>query len=253
MSTFNTVAPLPPQASCIGYELFKPDISPVVDSFTVPTNYRLFAATVAPTADDGTVGDWWQFFDALLVKVYQKTTATTWTLQTTIGDIPTPTSQAIYSQTTEVTVANTAAETTLVSSGSGTTSVTPAIGTTYRISLAGIYSSDNTGTTTLTLSFTINTQAMVNCILTIPQNKTNGGWEAHMLVTCKDNGSGGIIGKPQGRADFQNTAAIVSGFGVATLNRTMQNGPVNVTATWSAASALNTITVSELIIETLRQ
>lgn len=252
MATSTTVAPLPPQSTCIGYELFKPDVSPVVESFTVPTNYRLFAASVAPTADDGTVGDWWQFFDAIIVKIYQKTSESVWTLVTTIGDVPDPTSETTYCQTTEKTVANTVTETTLITSGVGSVNAGFEIGTAVRISIAGFFSSDNTGTTQLTLSYTINGQAMVNIIPTVPQNVTNNGFESHMLLIARDDGASGFTGKPQGKLSMGSGQTGYDYYGVATVNRTVQDGAVNVTAQWSAASALNTITVTQIVIETLR-
>lgn len=85
-SSFDNIAPIPPQVSQIGYGIFQTPVAANPNEFTAPALYSLFVAKVAPTPDIGVVGDWYEWIavGSGTIAVYQKAGVGTWTLVTTL-------------------------------------------------------------------------------------------------------------------------------------------------------------------------
>lgn len=168
----------------------------------------------------------------------------------------------IFSQTATVTVANTNAETTLVGAGRGSVSL-PAnyfvlAGKTLRVTARGYFSSNN-GIETLKLRVKLTDADATEIVLETGDqsvgSRTDCGWEVRALLTCYSIGATGNFWG-QGFATMASSATasdvlqMVKTAVVANLDTT-STMTVNVTADWNNASAANTITCTNLIVEAI--
>jgi hypothetical protein len=168
----------------------------------------------------------------------------------------------IFSQTATVTVANTTAETTLIGAGRGSVSL-PAnyfvlAGKTLRVTARGYFSS-NQGIETLKLRVKLTDADATEIVLETGDQSVGGrtdcGWEVRALLTCYSIGATGNFWG-QGFATMASSATasdvlqMVKTAVVANLDTT-STMTVNVTADWNNASAANTITCTNLIVEAI--
>jgi hypothetical protein len=168
----------------------------------------------------------------------------------------------IFSQTATVTVANTNAETTLVGAGRGSVSL-PAnyfmlAGKTLRVTARGYFSTNN-GIETLKLRVKLTDADATELVLETGDqsvgSRTDCGWEVRALLTCYSVGATGNFWG-QGFTTLASSATasdvlqMVKTAVVANLDTTSTMA-VNVTADWNNASAANTITCTNLIVEAI--
>jgi hypothetical protein len=168
----------------------------------------------------------------------------------------------IFTQTGAGTVGNTAAETTLVAAGIGTT-ILPAnfftVGKTVRITASGYYSTDATALQTLTMRVRFGgiagTLILTTNSIASTSAMTNRGWRIIAEVTCSGIGTGGTV-VAQG-IFFKSTSTIAAAVcdmvtaGVSIILNTTIAQQIVVSADWNSASASDTITCSNLMIEVL--
>jgi len=157
-----------------------------------------------------------------------------------------------FTQYTAVTVANTTSETTLVSTGEGALTIQKnsfAAGKTFKVKAMGFYST--TGTPTITFKFKAGSTVLVNSGALATSNDTsNAGFSFEALVTVYSVGASGTT-YGQGVCIQDNLAPqLATNTSTVTLDTTV-NQALNLTVTWSAASASNTITLTNLVIEEL--
>lgn len=161
-----------------------------------------------------------------------------------------------FSQTASKTLANDTTETSLLSTGEGLTTL-PANqlqpGSRLRISLSGVMST--TGTPTLNLKVKIGgaTIASTGAVATAG-TISNNVWSLDFDCTCRTYGATGtLIGQGWFRYDDSTHAGTAEGIAMtatASINTTAELA-IDVTATWGAASASNTITCSNAAIQIL--
>lgn len=170
-------------------------------------------------------------------------------------------SGVIYTTTASTTVANTVTETTLVGSGVGTDTLPTnflVAGKTVRVSAWGVYST--TGTPTLRYRVRMGgiagTVVLDTAAQTTASGVTNRGWRVDGLITCRTTGAGGTVfgqgsstvssaafAAASGTWDMENTAT--------TAIDTTAAQQVVLSAEWGTASASNTITCSNFMVEVL--
>jgi predicted RecA/RadA family phage recombinase len=159
----------------------------------------------------------------------------------------------VFSQTATVTVANSVAETTLTGSGVGTLTL-PAnffvAGKSVRLTAWGYHSS--VSTPTINVRFKLGSTTIVSTGAVNSGNGTNNGWLVDVVLTCRTTGgSGTVIAQGiftenhalGGRHDMEST-------GTTTINTTTSQA-ITLTAQWGTASASNTISCTNLILEVL--
>ena len=153
--------------------------------------------------------------------------------------------KSLFSQIATVTVANTVTETTLLGAGSGSV-IIPAgfftAGRTIKIKGFGYYSATSTPNITIKIKFGSTTILTTGAAAS--GNDTNG--------TCRTIGATGTV---QSQGLFQEVGAAAIGFPMVntstnTIDTTITQ-TVGITVTWGAASAGNTISLSNLIIEVI--
>lgn len=159
----------------------------------------------------------------------------------------------LFAQTASATCANTTTETTISSTGQGTLTL-PAnffvAGKTIKIKAMGFHSSVSNPNLTMKVKFgstvilTTGTHAM--------HNDTSGLWEVEGIITCRTTGGSGTV---FGQGLFQDFGT--AGHGIQMVNtatvtvNTTTSQAVTVTAQWGTASASNTITCTNLILEVI--
>lgn len=162
---------------------------------------------------------------------------------------------ANFTQAAAVTLADSAAETTLVSStGTGALSIMKdsfAVGKTFRITAMGIYS--NTGTPTLQLKVKLGAVTVLDSgAITTVTGASNRVFTLEGVITVYALGATGTV---RGQGTITETGGTTKVYGMATTAAgdvpTTANQALNITATWGAASASNTITLTNLIFEEL--
>lgn len=158
----------------------------------------------------------------------------------------------LFTQAAAVTVANLDTETTLVSTGEGSLTIQKnsfSVGKTFKVKALGFYST--TGTPTITLKFKAGSTVLVNSgALATANNSSNAGFSFEALVTVYSLGASGTT-YGQGVCIQDNLAPqLATNTSTVTLDTTA-NQALNVTAQWSAASASNTITITNLVVEEL--
>lgn len=155
---------------------------------------------------------------------------------------------ALFTQTVDATVANTAAETGLLSAGRGSKTM-PAglmeVGTVIRLSLAGHIST--TGTPDINYRVKLNGVELASTGNQTLAGISAVGWRLFLNITCRTTGASGTVVA----SGFIRQGASLFGL-VKTTTTTIDTTIgqlVEVTADWSAADAANTITCQEAVIE----
>lgn len=159
----------------------------------------------------------------------------------------------MFVQTSSGTVANTTTETAVTSTGVGSQSLPAGFltqGRTIRVRGWGVHSA--LLSPTFTLKIYLGTTAVLSTGAITSINDTNGLIALEADITCRTTGAGGtVFGQGIYTEDgiTLNEKAMVNTT-TSTIDTTIAQ-IVAVKATWGTASASNTITVSNLIIEAL--
>ena len=163
---------------------------------------------------------------------------------------------SIFTATADKTVANTVTETSLVGTGFGTTTL-PAnffiAGKTVKVRLNGKIAT--TGTPTAQVKVYLGSTAVVDTTAaTLTAITGTTYWEANFVLTCRSTGgSGSVYG--QGQVNYYTAVNGIAGIAapttsVTTVDTTASN-VLDVKLTWGTASASNTITATNMIVEIL--
>jgi hypothetical protein len=158
------------------------------------------------------------------------------------GDL---TALGIYAQTNDVPVFNTTTPTTLVGTVVGSATLPAnffAVGKTIIIFISGTYQQTN-GANTCTLNFSIGGVSIGSIALSHNNTLSASYFEARVVVTCRTAGATGTVQYQgcgllnlAGTPSFYFQTSSTSG----SINTTTTNA-INVTATWSAADASNSL------------
>ena len=159
-----------------------------------------------------------------------------------------------FAQTASVTVADTASETTIIGTGEGSLKLnanSTLAGKTFKIKGAGVFS--NTSTPTLDIKIKLGSVTLLDTgAITTVTSASNRLFLFEGLVTVRSVGSSGTA---FAQGTFTETATTGSGklYPMANTSTsavdTTANLAFNVTAQWGSASASNTITLTNLVIE----
>lgn len=160
--------------------------------------------------------------------------------------------RTLFTQTANGTCANTVSETSISSTGIGTL-VIPAnffvAGKTIKFSARGFYSTS--GTPTLNLKFKFGSSVVVTTGTITAIAGSSSGFEFEGMITCRTTGgSGTVIG--QGKAALLTSSASQNLPCVSTATTTVNttsNQTVTATAQWGTASASNTISLTNFVME----
>lgn len=174
-------------------------------------------------------------------------------VQGTFIDYPNHIKQArvgcVFTQLSQVTVANTTTEMSLTGTGVGTLRLPAHFflpGKTVRMRAWGYYSA--TGTSDLTITFKIDNEIATVTVPTITA-ATNAVWRVDLDCTCLIEGpSGSLIA--QGIFFHNDSQAGMPNIGPTVFDTTL-TGHTDLTATWSVADPGNTITCTNLSYEVL--
>lgn len=165
-----------------------------------------------------------------------------------------------FGGTASVTVANTTTETSLSPAGAGSRTIPAGVltaGRSVRIQARGVMGSS--GASNLTLKLKLGSTVIGATPATSPANPlTNRGWELDFTFTCRTTGSTGTIigqGMFRSRSDANTATGNLQGWELANTTTTTIDTTVpetfDITATYSAANATDTITLTNLTIEIL--
>jgi len=158
-----------------------------------------------------------------------------------------------------VTIANTTAETTLIGSGVGSLTLGANVlmpGKTLRIRCQGYWSSDLLAAGTMRWRVKLGSTVVLDTAVFTPiGGVTNLLWQLEATITCRATGASGSV-FAQGLVEHQETA------GISFPTRTMVNTATNtidttaaqaldVTFQWGSADADNTISCTNVSVETL--
>ena len=171
----------------------------------------------------------------------------------------------LFTSTANGTCGGTGTETSIIGTGVGTTTL-PAnylvAGKTIRITMYGAYSTKASGNGTLTIKVKLGATAILTLPATTPTaNLTKQPFVIDAILTCRTTGTTGtVIG--QGDLFLSNAAAetgvsyMLPNSGTDTLTpvaniNTTGTLAVDVTATWGTSDAANTISSTNVSIETL--
>ena len=162
--------------------------------------------------------------------------------------------RTMFSQTTDKTVANTVTETTLIDGGVGNLTIQAnslKVGDTIRLALLGYHS--GVSNPTIRVKVKTNSTVQLDTGAVGSANSTNELVQLNALLTVRSIGaSGSIIGHGYyqelgagiGNFPMVNTAAV-------TIDTTIDQ-VLDITVEWGTASASNTITSTNVLIEILR-
>lgn len=161
-----------------------------------------------------------------------------------------------FVQTATVTVADTTNATTLVGAGEGSLLLlknSTLAGKTFRVKGAGVFS--NTGTPTLNIIVSLGGVAAFSTgAITTVTSATNRQFHFEGLITVRTVGASGTA---IAQGEFTETLATGVSLNYPMVNTTTftvdttANLAFDVTATWGAASASNTISMTNLLLEEL--
>ncbi len=159
----------------------------------------------------------------------------------------------IFSQTSDVTVANTMTETDLNGSGVGTLTL-PAniltVGRTVRIAVKGFHSSS--GVVTAQVKVKLGSTVILDTGANNSGNDTNAGIEVFGLFTCRTTGGSGTISAQGWYQELGTTPSFFQMVNTSDITiDTTASQAITVTFQWGAASALDTITATNLVVEVL--
>jgi len=156
----------------------------------------------------------------------------------------------VFTQTATASSANSTAENEITSTGVGTRSLAAdffVVGKTLRISGRGFHSS--TASPTLNVRIKIGSNTICTTGAHTHHNATNGYFDFDVLVTCRSVGAGGTF-FTQGNFTDATDHVPMGNIATTSINTTVGH-QVNVTAQWSAASASNTISLTNFTVEVL--
>lgn len=163
----------------------------------------------------------------------------------------------VYSQLTDITIANTASITDLFGTGYGTTILTAnylTAGKTMRIKCHGVFSTPATPGT-LTISVIVaGTTIATTTSTALPASVTNRDYEVELTIACKNSGVSGAL-TAFGYFSYTGASGIVreklnSGISDVTANTTVDQA-IMVRAQWDTASSSKTLTNKITTIEAL--
>lgn len=159
----------------------------------------------------------------------------------------------LFAQTASATCANTVTETTISSTGQGTLTL-PAnffvAGKTVRIKAWGFHSS--TASPNLTMKVKFGSTVILTTGTHAMHNDTNSLWELEGVITCRTTGGSGTVFAQGLFQDFGTGGDSVQMVNTATNTiSTTSSQAVTVTAQWGTASASNTITCTNLVLEVI--
>jgi len=170
-----------------------------------------------------------------------------------VGGITQYSANCLFSQTNSVTVANTVTETAISGTGIGTLTL-PAnffvVGKTITLKLMGFHSS--TGGVTIRVKVKFGSTVILDTTALASKTDTNAMIEVSGMITCRTTGvSGTVIG--QGfYSEFGTTVDDFQMVNTATTTiDTTASQAVSVSVQWGTASASNTITSTNFILEVL--
>lgn len=175
------------------------------------------------------------------------------TLGASANPVYAPVSTTQFSQTQDVTVANTVTETNLSGTGVGTLTLPAnalAAGTTLKFTAFGLHSA--TGNPTIRVRIYAGATVLLDTTAVTSGNSTNAIWDLRGLVTCYTTGNTGTVwaegfyeetGGGTGKFEMANTAAI-------TLDTTTSQ-TLKLTVQWGTAAAGNSISMTNFTVEVL--
>jgi hypothetical protein len=160
-------------------------------------------------------------------------------------------SGVLFAQTVDSTeVVNTVTETTISDTGYGSL-VLPAnfltVGKCLKIRGYGIHSS--TGNPTITLKIKLGS-TVVGTVTGTSGNGTNDEFQFEGILVCRTVGASGTVQTNGSYFELHGSGLIEGGGGLVTLNTTISQ-TLSVTFEWGTASAGNTLTLKNLILECL--
>lgn len=157
-----------------------------------------------------------------------------------------------FTASANVTVASTASETTLIGSGAGSLALAAnalsSVGRTIRIEAMG-YVSD-TGTPTLRLKFKLGSTVILDSTaVTLGSGISNKLWRFSGLITTQ---TAGASGKLFAQGQFTQNGSVTDMVSTAQISIDLTAAlTADLTAQWSASSASNTVTLTNLVVEVL--
>jgi len=157
-------------------------------------------------------------------------------------------SKDLYVATAAATVANTTDETTLAGSGEGSLTLAAdffTAGRALQIQMRGQLG--DTGTPTLNVKVKLGATVICETTATALSGVTDVEWLLDVLLTCRSAGAAGsFIGG--GLLDYDDGNEVSLSSGTPVTVDTTGSLALDVTATWGAADALNTITCQEMLV-----
>lgn len=165
--------------------------------------------------------------------------------------------RTLFVQTTNKTVANSVAETTLIDGGVGNLVIqsnTLKVGDTVMIALQGFHSAVSNPTIRVRVKMNgIGSVVLLDTGAVLTANSTNDLCELSALLTVR---SLGLTGSIIGHGYWQELGAGANNFqmintGAITFDSTTDQ-TIDVTVEWGTASASNTITITNVVVELLR-
>jgi hypothetical protein len=156
----------------------------------------------------------------------------------------------IFTQTATGTIANSTTETAITSTGIGTLTLPTNFfiaGKTLLIKGSGFHSSTASPTCDIKVKFGSTT--IVTTGAHTHHNATNGYFEFSAIITCRTTGASGTV---FGQGSFFDATELVPMGTIATVTiNTTTTQAITVSAQWSAASASNTISMTNFSVEVL--
>ena len=161
--------------------------------------------------------------------------------------------RTIETQVVDVAVANTTTETTLLSTTSsvGTYTLPSNFFKTGRSIIFRAYGKHSTtASPNLTMRFKLGSTTVCTTGAHAMHNDTNSLWEIYVVLTCRTTGASGTVYAQGYFRDFGTAGDTVQMVNTATTTiDTTSSLAVNLTAQWGTASASNTITCTNAILE----
>lgn len=158
----------------------------------------------------------------------------------------------LYSQAASVTVANTITTTSIISATGAQGSVTlpanffSAPGVALKIRVWGIHSA--TGNPTIDWKVSIGGTTVLDTTAVTSGNSTNQAFDIDAVITCRTTGTTGTVMGQGKYIEVGNALFPMSNTGTQTINTTISN-VIDINVTWGTASASNTITASNVVLQ----
>lgn len=160
---------------------------------------------------------------------------------------------AIFKKTDTTTVANTTTETSIVGNGIGTVTLPSnffVVGKTIRIKGLGIHSS--TANPTINIRIKLGSTVVATTGAVSSSTDTNAQFDLDCLITCRTTGASGTVmssGHYEEDGTSPDTYQMVNT--ATTTIDTTASQVIAITVQWSAANANNTISLQNLVIESI--